>query len=115
MSDRAGRWWPKDPLTLGIAVVGLIVSVGSCHAAAVAGDTSNNIQAEVRDLNARVDLNLVTLKSDYVKGTKPSIVNFVLELSNVGPGVASHVTFGIASAQGYPSQRAIGVNDSLDG
>src|SRR5690349_20074681 len=103
-----GLWPPKDPLALFVAAISVVVSYGSCQAAADAGATANSISAQVRDLNARVDLNLVTLKSDYVSGTKPTFVNFTLELNNVGPGVASHVHFGIEVTQGDPDGRAIG-------
>lgn len=106
-------WWDRHK-----ADAALVSSVVSLVATLIVGIQANGIQGQIRDLSARVDINLVSVTA--VREINPAGFIFKIQLSNAGPGVASKVIFGLVSAdlQDVPSDQrsqAIAVNGSVVG
>ena len=98
-----------------ISILNLVGMVGIGIWTVFIAIQANSISGQVKNLSAWVNINLMSLKSDYVQGSKQTVYHLSIELDNAGPGVASHVRFGVGTEEGKPTNEAIGVNTALHG
>ena len=98
-----------------ISILNLVGMVGIGIWTVFIAIQANSTSAQVKNLSAWVNINLMSLKSDYVQGSKQTVYHLSLELDNAGPGVASHVHFGVGPDEGIPTDQAIAVNSALHG